>query len=349
VQPVFDAIVRNAVLLCGNTDGASAVFRYDGTLLHYAAGHALPEWLEAVRLKYPLRPDMSTVSGRAILTMSLARIDDVLADPQYDHAHALKGGWRRMLAVPMLREGVPLGVIVVAWAHPGSTPKSQEDLLRMFADQAVIAIENVRLFNELQARTRELARSVGELRALGEVGRAVSSSLDLENVLTTIVTRALALSGADGGTISEFDETTQQFHLRTTYGVEDELVEVVRAAPILLGEGTSGKAAATRAPVQVADILDEQEYDVARVREVWGRYGYRSALSLPLLREDRILGALTVWRRQVGEFPSEVVNLSRLSPNRPSRFSTPASSASSSTRAGNWSSPASTSPSSSRT
>jgi GAF domain-containing protein len=486
VQPVFDTIVRNAVRLCGSTNGA--VFRYDGELLHYTAGHDFTsEWLEAVRLKYPLRPDMSTVSGRAILTVSLAKIDDVLADPQYDHAHAMKGGWRRMLAVPMLREGVPLGVIVVAWAHPGSTPKSQEDLLRMFADQAVIAIENVRLFqelqvrnrdltealeqqtataeilkvisgsptdiqpvldavastaarlcgasdalifridanrlhrvamygslspggigkglpvdrgtvggrcvidrktiqvedlsaadetefplgrdlaqrlgyrttlgtpllregqpigaivirrpevrpfadsqiklletfadqaviaienvrlfNELQARTRELARSVEELRALGEVGRAVSSTLDLETVLTTIVARALELSGADGGAISEFDETTQQFHLRTTYGVEDELVEVVRAAPIRLGEGTSGKAAAARVPVQVADILDEQEYDVARVREVWGRYGYRSALSLPLLREDRILGALTVWRRQVGEFPSEVVNL----------------------------------------
>jgi signal transduction histidine kinase len=186
---------------------------------------------------------------------------------------------------------------------------SQIKLLETFADQAVIAIENVRLFNELQARTRELARSVEELRALGEVGRAVSSTLDLETVLTTIVARALELSGADGGAISEFDETTQQFHLRTTYGVEDELVEVVRAAPIRLGEGTSGKAAAARVPVQVADILDEQEYDVARVREVWGRYGYRSALSLPLLREDRILGALTVWRRQVGEFPSEVVNL----------------------------------------
>jgi GAF domain-containing protein len=486
VQPVFDTIVRNAVLLCGSTNGA--VFRYDGELLHYTAGHDFtPEWLEAVRSKYPLRPDMSTVSGRAILTMSLAKIDDVLTDPQYDHAHAVKGGWRRMLAVPMLREGVPLGAIVTAWADPGSTPKSQEDLLRMFADQAVIAIENVRLFRELQARNRdltealeqqtatsevlkvisrstfdlepvlqtlienatrlcsarhghilrfdgrffqhavsygastgfadyfarhpsaldsgsaagraglerrtvhihdvladpeyqlkdlartegfrtllavpmlregvllgtinlwktevepftdrqielvttfadqaviaienvrlfqelqartgELARSVEELEALGEVGRAVSSTLDLEQVLTTIVARALELSGADGGTISEYDESTQQFHLRTTHGVEDELAQVIRAAPIRLGEGTSGRAAATRAPVQVVDILDEREYDVARVREVWARYGYRSALSVPLLREDRILGALTVWRRQVGEFPSEVVNL----------------------------------------
>ena len=182
-------------------------------------------------------------------------------------------------------------------------------MLRTFADQAVIAIENVRLFNELQARTRELARSVEELKALGEVGRAVSSTLDLEKVLTTIVARALELAGADGGTISEYDEATQQFRLRTTYGVEDELVELIRAAPIRLGEGTTGKAAATRMPVQVADILDEREYDVVRVRNVMARLGYRSVLAVPLLREERIVGALAVWRRQVGDFSPDVVNL----------------------------------------
>ena len=173
----------------------------------------------------------------------------------------------------------------------------------------MIAIENVRLFQELQARTRELGRSVEELKALGEVGRAVSSSLDLEKVLTTIVARALELAGADGGTISEYDEATQQFRLRTTYGVEDELVELIRAAPIRLGEGTMGKAAATRMPVQVADILDEREYDVVRVRDVMARLGYRSVLAVPLLREERIVGGLAVWRRQVGDFSPDVVNL----------------------------------------
>jgi signal transduction histidine kinase len=167
----------------------------------------------------------------------------------------------------------------------------------------------VRLFNELQARTGELARSVEELQALGEVGRAVSSTLDLENVLTTIVARALELAGADGGTISEYDEATQQFRLRTTYGVEDELVELIRAAPMRLGEGITGKAAANRVPVQVADILDEREYDVVRVRNVMARLGYRSVLAVPLLREERVIGSLAVWRRQVGHFSPDVVNL----------------------------------------
>ncbi len=149
---MFETILRSAVTLCGSATGG--VFRYDGERLHFVAGHEFsPERLEELRSKYPLRPDLSTISGRAILTMSVARSDDVLADPQYDQAHALKHGLRRMVAVPMLRDGVALGVIVVSWPQPGTTPKSQEDLLRTFADQAVIAIENVRLFNELRPAT----------------------------------------------------------------------------------------------------------------------------------------------------------------------------------------------------
>jgi PAS domain S-box-containing protein len=155
VQPVFDAIVRSAVTLCASRDGA--VFRYDGERLHYAAGYnQTPEWVDAVRSRYPMRPEESTIAGRAILRQSLVQIHDVLADVDYDRARAIKGGWRRMLAVPMLREGVPLGVIVVSWPQPGRTPKSQEDLLRTFADQAVIAIENARLFQEIQEKGRQL-------------------------------------------------------------------------------------------------------------------------------------------------------------------------------------------------
>jgi signal transduction histidine kinase len=128
-------------------------------------------------------------------------------------------------------------------------------------------------------------------------------------VLNSIVARALELAGAEGGAISEYDEATRQFHVRTTYGLADEIVELLRAAPIRLGEGTMGKAAATRGPVQVADILDEGAYDVARIRSVMARLGFRSLISTPLLREDRIVGGLVVLRRQVGEFPAEVVNL----------------------------------------
>src|SRR4029434_6308304 len=184
----------------------------------------------------------------------------------------------------------------------------QIKLLETFADQAVIAIEHVRLFQELEARTHELARSVGELKALGEVGQAVSLSLDLETVLTTIVDHAVQLSGTNGGVIYEYDEATQEFLLRASHRMEEELLEELRAAPIRLGEGAVGRAATIRAPVQVPDILDEREY-TARVRPVLARLGYRSILAVPLFREERIVGGLVVWRQETGSFSPEVVNL----------------------------------------
>ena len=195
VQPVFETIVRNAVALCGSL--FANVFRFDGELLHFVASHNVgPDYVELLRAKYPMRPDSSQVSGRAVLTRSVVRLEDALADPDYDHRFPTAMGWRRMLGVPMLRQGEPLGVIVVGWAEAGPVPKTQEELLKQFADQAVIAIENVRLFDEVQARTRELTRSVAELRALGEVGRAVNSTLDLQAVLRAIAAHACALADA---------------------------------------------------------------------------------------------------------------------------------------------------------
>jgi signal transduction histidine kinase len=248
-----------------------------------------------------------------VLDRQTIHVHDLIAakETEYPVAVALarQYGHRTSLSTPLLREGQAIGAIQIRRREVRPFSDQQVKLLETFADQAVIAIENVRLFNELQARTRELGRSVEELKALDEVGRAVSSTLDLDRVLTTIVSRALELSGADGGTISEYDEATQQFHLRTAYGVEDELVDLIRAAPIQLGEGITGKAAATRMPVQVADILNEGAYDVVRIRNVMARLGYRSVLAVPLLREERIIGSLVVWRRRVGHFVPDIVNL----------------------------------------
>jgi GAF domain-containing protein len=146
VQPVFETIVRNAVALCGSL--FANVFRLDGELLHFVASHNVgPDYVELLRAKYPMRPDSSQVSGRAVLTRSVVRLEDALADPDYDQRFPTTMGWRRMLGVPMLRQGEPLGVIVVAWAEAGPVPKAQEELLKQFADQAVIAIENARLFD----------------------------------------------------------------------------------------------------------------------------------------------------------------------------------------------------------
>src|SRR5207247_6744028 len=132
----------------------------------------------------------------------------------------------------MLREGDPVGIIVVTRAEPRPFSDNEIELLKTFADQAVIAVENVRLFKELQARTGELTQSVEKLTALGEVSRAVGSTLDVETVLDTIVSRASQLAGADGCAIYEYDDATEAFHIRATHNLDPALVETLRAAPL---------------------------------------------------------------------------------------------------------------------
>jgi signal transduction histidine kinase len=191
-----------------------------------------------------------------------------------------------------------LGRLRFAGTRRARSLPNQVTLLETFADQAVIAIENVRLFNELQERTRELARSVGELKALGEVGQAVSSTLDLDTVLTTIVNRAVELSATDGGAIYEFDEVAQEFELRATHGMTPELIEAVRTARVRVEEAV-GRATASRRPVQIPDIAEEPAYPV---RDVMLRAGFRAFLVVPLVREDRLIGLLVVRRRTPGQF-----------------------------------------------
>jgi signal transduction histidine kinase len=166
------------------------------------------------------------------------------------------------------------------------------------------------LEQKVEARTRELAQANTELQALGEVSRAVSSTLDLETVLGTIAARAIELSAAHGGVIYQYDETLREFHVVGGAGrLDHDLAEVIRAAPIRLGEGVAGRAAVLRAPVQVADVLDEHAYDVARIRTLFERHGYRSMLGVPLILEQEILGVLLVWRKEPGTFAPEIVNL----------------------------------------
>ncbi|HXJ81620.1 MAG TPA: GAF domain-containing protein [Candidatus Methylomirabilis sp.] len=305
VEPVFNAVAENAARVCHADD--ATIFRLDGDSLRVVGHHGPIE--NPLGLRVPVA--RGTVGGRSILERRAIQVVDLQAEagefPE-GSAFAREYGHRTIVTVPLLREGVPLGTISLRRTYAEPFTDKQIALLQTFADQAVIAIENVRLFKELQERTRALARSVEELQVLGEVGRAVSSTLDLETVLTTIIRRANQLSGTDFGVIYEYDEATEQFRLRATENLAEDLVEILRTTPLARGEGAMGRAAEAREPVQIPDILEEGTYQ-SSVRDALVRSGHRALLAVPLLREDTIIGGLVVNRKAPGAFPPETVEL----------------------------------------
>jgi GAF domain-containing protein/CheY-like chemotaxis protein len=304
VQPVFEAIAANARKLCQATSGA--VYTFDGELIKIAAA-APPNWVNFAHRAMP--PSRGVATGRAILSRAVVYIPDVREDPEYDlQSLAQVAGYRSTVVVPMLRDGRPIGTINVSGAEPAMFSERQIAMLQTFADQAVIAIENTRLFNELQARTADLSRSVEELKALGEVGAAVSSTLDLDTVLTTILTHANQLAGTQAGQIFDYDEATEELRPRATFGYTQDIAEALRRNPIKKGEGVAGQAVVMRQPVQVPDIAVGGAYD-SRLRDLIMDRGFRALLAVPLIREDQMLGALAIARTQPGEFPSQVIEL----------------------------------------
>ena len=226
LQPVFDAIARSAVRLCGARIGG--VLQFDGELLHVAAHHNFtPDILELAQRLFPMRPSHETLSGRAILAKAVVQVEDLLADPEYRSQIALTGGWRSMLAVPMLREGNPVGVILINRAETGTFPERQITLLQTFADQAVIAIENVRLFQELQARNRDLTEALEQQTATSEVLRVISSSPnDVQPVFDMIAQNAMRLCDAQFCAVFRFDG--ELIHFVGHYGLTPEGVEANR-------------------------------------------------------------------------------------------------------------------------
>jgi signal transduction histidine kinase len=162
------------------------------------------------------------------------------------------------------------------------------------------------LERKVEIRTHELGQSVAELRALGEVSQAVNSSLDLQEVLNTIVSKAVQLSDTDAGAIYDFDERASEFRLRSTYGMDDALIAAIKERHIGIGAAGIGHAAARRAPLQIADV---QKEPASEILDVVVRAGFRALLIVPLLGADRIVGALVVRRRRPGEFPKQTIDL----------------------------------------
>src|SRR5262249_19025618 len=191
VQPVFDTIVRNFAVLCGTVFGA--IFTFDGELVHFAGSYGFsPDQVQGIRTKYPVRvDDRSVLSSRAILAKAPLHIQDTKSDPDYDPAHAAAITTRRLLAVPLLREGTPLGVIVAGWAEPGATLKQHEDLLKVFDDQAASAIENARLLNELRESLQQQPPTADVLKVISR------STFDLQVVLNTLAESATRLCEAE--------------------------------------------------------------------------------------------------------------------------------------------------------
>jgi signal transduction histidine kinase len=306
IQPVLNALVESAARLCNADD--VVIHRIDNDELRSVANFGT---LPTRRGEEPTRVDRHSIPGRTAIDRRTLHIHDLAAESEKDlqAPFARSIGVRTVLSTPLLREGVPIGTIHMRRMEVRPFTDKQVTLLETFAAQAVIAIENVRLFQELETRTRELARSVGELRALGDVGQAVSSTLDLQTVLSTIVRHAVQLSQTDGGVVYEYEEAKEEFHLKASHLMEAEIVEALKAAPVRLGQGATGQTATLRVPVQLPDILKEQEFTGTRARPIFARLGYRSVLAVPLLREERVLGALTIWRKQAGDFSPEIVNL----------------------------------------
>jgi two-component system, NtrC family, sensor kinase len=306
LQAVFETVVESSVRLCG-ADRAF-IFRFDGELLRVVATHnATPEFREWVA-QHPIRPGRHTASARAALERRTIHIPDALADAEYTYGVGVRGvePFRTLLAVPILKGDDLLGVLIVYHLEVRPFTDKQIALVETFADQAAIAIENVRLLEELRQRTDELGRSVGELTALGEVSQAVNSTLDLENVLSTIVAKAVQLSGTEAGAIYVFNEVQRELHLRATYGMDQELIDTLARQHIGLDEATVARALAQREPVQIADLKQQPS---SALYEIILRAGFRSVLVAALLRGEEIVGLLVVRRRTPGTFPQNTVDL----------------------------------------
>ncbi|HKO08046.1 MAG TPA: GAF domain-containing protein [Alphaproteobacteria bacterium] len=308
LAPVFDAVLEKALRLCEASFGH--VFRYDGVSMHLAASRGMPadevgwfrEWV----------PDKGSAMAEIVRGAQVAHIADVVDTDAYRAGIESRVklvevfGARTALWVALRKDEALLGVIVIYRREVRAFTDKQIALLQTFADQAVIAIENVRLLNELRERSAELARSVEELKTLGEVGQAVSSTLDLETVLTTVVTRAVEIAEADSGTLFRYSRERREFRLYRAVGFEETLLAEARAIRIPFERSTLGLAATRRAPIETTSLA---EMPANEMRDLLIRAGFHSTVVVPLVYGERILGGFTLQRRTEKPFPANVLSL----------------------------------------
>jgi signal transduction histidine kinase/DNA-binding response OmpR family regulator len=305
LDAMLDTVVRSARRLC-RADVAQ-IHLVDGEVYRLADSIGSSDEFLAHIHDHPVEFDRRTLIGRVGLDRRAQQIVDVLADSGYGRLDAQRiAGYRTIMGAPMLLDGEVVGVLSVWRTKVDPFDDKATTLLTAFAAQSAIATRNVDLVRALEARGVELARKVEQLEALRRVGEAVSSSLDLEEVLATIVTQAVHLSGADGGSLLEFDDDDQEFRVRTAYGTSDRLLETLRQTRIGLTETLVGRAALAGSPLQAPDLETARvDPHLQRLREA----GWRSVVAAPMLREGRIVGALVARRRKPGGFSDETCDL----------------------------------------
>ena len=309
LQPVMDVVAENAARVCGATD--SIIFRLEGDVLRVVARHGPLRGALRIGDSRPVTRD--SVTGRAVMEQRTIHLEDLRALPETEFPATLAlslqlgpMGTRTALATPLLREGVPVGAITI-WRNevrPFST--RQVALLETFAAQAVIAIENVRLFTELEARNRELTEALEQQTATAEILRVISRSpFDLQPVFRTLAENALGCAPADRIIIFRFDG-----ELLRTGGVARR----IRRNSGSLSSGTrssrddrpvSARAALERRTVQVSDIQADPEYSYLR----FDVDPIRTTLAVPMLKADELVGAITIWRVEVQPFTEAQIAL----------------------------------------
>jgi two-component system, NtrC family, sensor kinase len=311
LQTVLNTLTESAAKLC-EADMAGIVRPKDGEHYWVTSLNFPPAFMDYVKTR-PIKRERGSVAGRALLDGRVVHIADVLADPDFTFGEAQKrGGYRTVLGVPLLREGNPIGVIVLTRSAVRPFTDKQIDVLRTFADQAVIAIENVRLFDEVQARTRDLSESLEQQTATSEVLQTISSSQgELQPVFDSLLANATRLCAAKFGTL--FLSEGENFRVVAQYNTPHALAEARRRDPVVrAGPGTAIRRSTTaKQAIQIPDIKAEKAYserDPDRMALV-ELGGYRAVLSIPMLRENEVIGAINIYRQEAGAFPDKQIEL----------------------------------------